>query len=373
MHCCSSRGHLSKCSMVCGSVPHSQVTSSVSRYPHFLRVTFERPTPDLNLLRHFHSAQLESAPIPSCASRVEMAFRDSSTPSSTGTPSPANSYGGTGSGPKGAGKSGKPPRRREQRRERLARNWGEREDARDQWQEHQQRAQSGVTTPTTTKSSHAHTSDGPDFCPGEFPMVFKATAGLDDTVEVPVVPDASTAYQNVANVLSSLAEQDRLVQYRAQANLADPNAWERFLNLFEAAGLACVAQNILKTQTEAKRPIGRLSYLNRTQIEHLRCIRVIAGQYGIVNDTELGRWLTLPGFEQFIQKVLRGIVRLAEAPPGLRPRVVARTAGCIWLPITDVDRSLDQFLQAKLQRWSRSRGHDWLKVSDTLPILLGSR
>ena len=48
--------------MVCGSVPHSRVTSSVSRYPHFLRVIFERPTPDLNLLRHFHSAQLESAP-----------------------------------------------------------------------------------------------------------------------------------------------------------------------------------------------------------------------------------------------------------------------------------------------------------------------
>ena len=62
LHCCSSRGHLSECSMACGSVPHSQVTSSVSRYPHFLRVTFERPTPDLNLLRHFHSAQLESAP-----------------------------------------------------------------------------------------------------------------------------------------------------------------------------------------------------------------------------------------------------------------------------------------------------------------------
>ena len=48
--------------MVCCSVPHSQVPSLVSRYPHFLRVTFEWLTPDLNLLRHFHSAQLESAP-----------------------------------------------------------------------------------------------------------------------------------------------------------------------------------------------------------------------------------------------------------------------------------------------------------------------
>ena len=48
--------------MVCGSVPHSQVTSSVSGYPHFLRVTLQRPVPHLNLLRHFHSARLESAP-----------------------------------------------------------------------------------------------------------------------------------------------------------------------------------------------------------------------------------------------------------------------------------------------------------------------
>ena len=61
-HSCSSRGHLSRCSMVCGSLPHSQVTSYVSRYPHFFRVTLQRPVPDLNPLRHFHSAQLNSAP-----------------------------------------------------------------------------------------------------------------------------------------------------------------------------------------------------------------------------------------------------------------------------------------------------------------------
>ena len=98
---------------------------------------------------------------------------------------------------------------------------------------------------------------------------------------------------------------------------------------------------------------------------------MIAGQYGIVDDTELGRWLTIPGFEQFIHKVLRGIVHLAEAPPGLRPHVAARTAGCLWLPIADADPSLDQFLRSKLQLWARSRVHDWLKVSDTLPILSG--
>ncbi len=48
--------------MVCGSVLHMQVTSSESKYPHFLRDTLHQPVDVLSLLRHFHSAQLESAP-----------------------------------------------------------------------------------------------------------------------------------------------------------------------------------------------------------------------------------------------------------------------------------------------------------------------
>ena len=50
------------CSIVCGAVPQSQVTSALLRYPHLQRLTLHLPTPDLNLLRHFHSTQLESAP-----------------------------------------------------------------------------------------------------------------------------------------------------------------------------------------------------------------------------------------------------------------------------------------------------------------------
>ena len=49
--------------MVWGAVLQSQVTSSaVSRYPHFCRLTLERPTPVLRRLRHFHSVHLVSAP-----------------------------------------------------------------------------------------------------------------------------------------------------------------------------------------------------------------------------------------------------------------------------------------------------------------------
>ena len=42
-------GHLRRWSIVCGSVPHMQVTSSESRYPHFLRDTLHRPVDVLSL------------------------------------------------------------------------------------------------------------------------------------------------------------------------------------------------------------------------------------------------------------------------------------------------------------------------------------
>ncbi len=61
-HLCPSRGHLNRCCIVCGSEPHTQVTSWLSRYPHFLSVPLQWPLPHLNRLRHFHSARLESAP-----------------------------------------------------------------------------------------------------------------------------------------------------------------------------------------------------------------------------------------------------------------------------------------------------------------------
>ena len=61
-HFCSRRGHLRRWSIVCGSEPHSQVTSSVIRYPHFMRFALQRPVPVLSRLRHLHSIQLESAP-----------------------------------------------------------------------------------------------------------------------------------------------------------------------------------------------------------------------------------------------------------------------------------------------------------------------
>ena len=62
LHFCFRRGHLRRWSIVCGSEPHSQVVSSLFWYPHFLSVTLQRPEPDLSRLRHFHWAQLESAP-----------------------------------------------------------------------------------------------------------------------------------------------------------------------------------------------------------------------------------------------------------------------------------------------------------------------
>ena len=55
-------GYLKRWSIVCGSEPHSQVTSSFIRYPHFLRFTLQRPVPVLSRFKHFHSVQLESAP-----------------------------------------------------------------------------------------------------------------------------------------------------------------------------------------------------------------------------------------------------------------------------------------------------------------------
>ena len=62
MHVCSSCGQQRRCSIVCGAVPQSQVISASSRYPHLLRFALHLPTPALNLFRHFHTAQLESAP-----------------------------------------------------------------------------------------------------------------------------------------------------------------------------------------------------------------------------------------------------------------------------------------------------------------------
>ena len=62
IYCVSARSSvLYSCSIVCGSVLHMQVTSSESRYPHFLRDTLHRPVDVPSLLRDFYSAQPESA------------------------------------------------------------------------------------------------------------------------------------------------------------------------------------------------------------------------------------------------------------------------------------------------------------------------
>ena len=61
------KGHLNKCSKVCGSVSQSHMVSLEGLYPHLLSVTLALPTQVLSRLRHFHFAQLSSAPGGSCS------------------------------------------------------------------------------------------------------------------------------------------------------------------------------------------------------------------------------------------------------------------------------------------------------------------
>ena len=61
------KGHLNKCSIVCGSVPQSHMVSLEGLYPHLPSVTLALPTPVLSRLRHFHFAQLSPAPGGSCS------------------------------------------------------------------------------------------------------------------------------------------------------------------------------------------------------------------------------------------------------------------------------------------------------------------
>ena len=125
---------------------------------------------------------------------------------------------------------------------------------------------------------------------------------MDDTVETPVTPDLPTMFHHIHDILENLEMNDQCLQFRAQANLADPAAWERFQHHFEAAGLVCMAQNCLRTQQEAKKPIGGLSYLNHARIIHTRCMSVIAGQYGIMDNTMLGWWLVIQALGNSLAK-----------------------------------------------------------------------
>lgn len=57
----SSRGHIGRRSMVCWSVPHSQLVSPV-KYPHLALLTLQLPLHDLRRLRHHHPLHAASAP-----------------------------------------------------------------------------------------------------------------------------------------------------------------------------------------------------------------------------------------------------------------------------------------------------------------------
>ena len=67
VHGSCNKGHLNKCSIVCGSVPQSHMVSLEGLYPHLLSVTLALSTPVLSGLRHFHFAQLSSAPGGRCS------------------------------------------------------------------------------------------------------------------------------------------------------------------------------------------------------------------------------------------------------------------------------------------------------------------
>ena len=81
---------------------------------------------------------------------------------------------------------------------------------------------------------------------------------------------------------------------------------------------------------------------------HSPSIRLLSVHYGSMDDKESGHWLTIPGFNQTIQKILHKVDHHVKLHFSVRSMGVVHEPGVPWLQITELDPGFNNFFRSAL-------------------------
>jgi len=188
----------------------------------------------------------------------------------------------------------------------------------------------------------------PMFQPGKFPVVFDTGVG-EPTVDYGVTPVVAKYHNHVQEVYTSIRDEVRFTDFRANAHLLDVAAENRFKREFEAAALCTLVVQLLKSHVAMGFPAGDFGPATSSDAYHLNSVHMIASQYGEFKMPELGERFLLEGYSE----TLSALIRLASYILDKDDAEASRAVECWWIPTTGKDRRTILLISAEVQRMYR--------------------
>lgn len=212
--------------------------------------------------------------------------------------------------------------------------------------------------------------DGTDFKPGQYPILFDATAADSDIVEIPMATDWTHLANSASIVLECLQDEPSYEKYLSHlAIVHNQQLLQALERQFIAMGVCLGLQNMINTYKLAGRPIGQKNVILRTNIIHIRSLRKISNQLGLVDNITVGEWYTFPSFTDQIDRGIRCAWHIYNATPAGYDNSVDYATSVEWLPVSLNDPSFDIILRYILSNILSAADITYVRITEDLPVL----
>jgi len=227
---------------------------------------------------------------------------------------------------------------------------------------------SNINSKASIKKPGAH----PVFKPGTYPCLFDAATGSYPTIERPLIADwpgiADAAVKHHEIMVTQPAIEQKFLA-------GAKSAVDRFHRTYSASAVLCAAQAIVKTTGCHDKSTSQSNYMQRTGLVHMKTMRIIQNQSGLVTDAQTGEDYTYPEIDRQIKRGVRAAYNIYESnnqqPDIALNEVIAQAGESGLLPADTADPLFDLQLREALQDWFSTNNFEWINVPDDLPVLTG--